>query len=107
MTRLLPALLFLLSGVAIISDEAWPDIDTTAIVGATIGVIGIAFVTVLVLRQLREGSQPPVTEPTPAPGGTSTRATPSFSHRRPACRGAAPPKAIMVYSLRSSPFSTA
>lgn len=66
-TALIFGLLFLLSGVAIISDEAWPDIDTTAIVGATIGVIGIAFVTVLVLRQLREGSQPPADPPTPEP----------------------------------------
>lgn len=62
-TALIFGLLFLLSGIAILSDEAWPDIDTTAVVGATIGVIGVAFVTVLVLRQLREGSQPPATEP--------------------------------------------
>ena len=66
-TALIFGLLFLLSGVAIISDEAWPDIDTTAVVGATIGVIGVAFVAVLVLRQLREGSQPPADEAVSSP----------------------------------------
>ena len=58
-TALIFGLLFTLSGIAIISDEAWPDIDTTAVVGATVGVIGIGFVATLVLRQLREGSPPP------------------------------------------------
>lgn len=62
-TALIFGLLFTLSGVAIISGETWPDVDTTAVLGATIGVIGLVFVAVLVLRQLREGSQPPATDP--------------------------------------------
>ncbi|MEO0492121.1 MAG: hypothetical protein AAF081_01745 [Actinomycetota bacterium] len=73
-TALIFGLLFALSGVAIISDEAWPTIDTTAVVGATVGVLGIAFVVVLVLRQLREGSQPPATEPLTPPSETDDEA---------------------------------
>ena len=46
-------------------------------------------------------------EPTPAPGGTSNSSTSSFSQRRPAWRGAPPPKAIMVKAATSFPFSTA
>ena len=64
-TALIFGLLFTLSGFAIVSDEAWPDLDTTAVVGALVGVLGLLFVTVLVMRQLREGSQPPATEPPP------------------------------------------
>ncbi len=58
-TALIFGLLFTLSGFAVLSDEIWPDLDTTAVVGAVIGALGILFVTVLVMRQLREGSQPP------------------------------------------------
>ena len=49
----------------------------------------------------------PMAEPTPAPSGIRQRAMPSFSHKRAACSGAAPPKATIVYPPRSSPFSTA
>lgn len=66
-TALIFGLLFALSGVAIVSDEAWPDIDTTAVLGATVGVLGLGFIATLVLRQLREGSQPPAVEPVAAP----------------------------------------
>ena len=58
-TALIFGLLFTLSGFAIISDEAWPSIDTTAVVGALVGALGVLFVAVLVIRQLREGSEPP------------------------------------------------
>lgn len=61
-TALIFGLLFTLSGFAIVSDEVWPDIDTTAVVGAVVGALGLVFVTALVMRQLREGSQPPVDE---------------------------------------------
>ena len=57
--------------------------------------------------KLKGARKNPMADPTPAPAGTNMRAIPSFSQSRPACKGAAPPKAIMVYSLRSSPFSTA
>ncbi|MEM8705328.1 MAG: hypothetical protein AAGE98_02645 [Actinomycetota bacterium] len=66
-TALIFGLLFALSGVAIVSDEAWPDIDTTAVLGATVGVLGLGFIATLVLRQLREGSQPPAVEPVAPP----------------------------------------
>ena len=46
-------------------------------------------------------------EPTPAPAGTSTRRMPSFCARRPACSGAAPPKAIIVCSSVARPRSIA
>ena len=62
-TALIFGLLFTLSGFAIVSDEVWPDIDTTAVVGAVVGALGLVFVTALVMRQLREGSQPPTVEP--------------------------------------------
>ena len=41
-------------------------------------------------RRRTAASRNPIAEPTPAPGGTSTSATPSLSIRRPACSGAAP-----------------
>lgn len=37
-------------------------------------------------------------DPTPAPGGIRQRSIPSFSHSRAACKGAAPPKAIIRLS---------
>ncbi len=66
-TALIFGLLFTLSGFAIVSEEAWPSVDTTAVVGAVIGALGLVFVAVLVLRQLRDtapaepgdGSEPP------------------------------------------------
>ena len=57
--------------------------------------------------KLNGARKKPMADPTPAPCGIRQRSTPSFSHSRAACRGAAPPNAIMVYSERSSPFSTA
>ena len=64
-TALIFGLLFTLSGFAIVSEEAWPEIDTTAVVGGVVGALGILFVTVLVMRQLREGSRPPATDTEP------------------------------------------
>lgn len=61
-TALIFGLLFTLSGFAIVSDEVWPSIDTTAVVGAIVGALGLLFVTALVMRQLREGSQPPAAD---------------------------------------------
>jgi len=55
-TPLILGLLFAISGLAIVADAAWPELDTTAVVGATVGGIGVAFVIVLVMRQLRENS---------------------------------------------------
>jgi len=55
-TPLILGLLFVISGLAIVADAAWPELDTTAVVGATVGGIGIAFVVVLVTRQLRENT---------------------------------------------------
>ncbi len=55
-TPLILGLLFAISGLAIVADAAWPDLDTTAVVGATVGGIGVAFVVVLVMRQLRENN---------------------------------------------------
>ena len=55
-TALIFGLLFTLSGFAIVSEEAWPSVDTTAVVGAVIGALGLVFVAVLVLRQLRDTS---------------------------------------------------
>jgi hypothetical protein len=70
-TALIFGLLFTLAGFAILSEEAWPDLDTTAVVGATVGLLGLVFVAVLVLRQLREGSQPPADEDELAPAEES------------------------------------
>ncbi len=60
-TALIAGLLFSLSGLAIIADQTWDDIDVTAFVGAGVGVLGIFLVIVLLARHLREGSQPPGT----------------------------------------------
>ena len=60
-----------------------------------------------VASKLKGARRKPIADPTPAPVGTRRREIPNFSHKRPACNGAAPPKAIIVYSLRFSPFSTA
>src|SRR5437763_845023 len=49
----------------------------------------------------------PIAEPTPALTGTSTRLMPSFSARRAACSGAAPPNAMSVRGCRSFPLSRA
>ena len=49
----------------------------------------------------------PMAEPTPAPVGMTTRRMPSFCAKRPACRGAAPPKAIMVAPSSALPRSMA
>ncbi|MEM9518231.1 MAG: hypothetical protein AAGA37_02840 [Actinomycetota bacterium] len=68
-TALIFGLLFALSGVAIVSDEAWPELDTTALSGAAIGVIGVVVVGVLVSRQVR-GSDP-VDVAAPDPDDTS------------------------------------
>lgn len=58
-TALIFGALFALSGFAIVSDEAWPDLDTTAVVGGAVGLIGLAIVGALVGRQLRsEVSEP-------------------------------------------------
>ncbi len=58
-TALIIGLLFALSGLAIVADAAWPELDTTAVVGATVGGLGVLFVVVLVMRQLRDGSRTP------------------------------------------------
>ena len=55
-TALIAGLLFLLSGLAIVIDQSWPRVDTTAVVGATVGVLGLFFVVNLVRQQLRAGS---------------------------------------------------
>ena len=61
--------------------------------GATLSAI---FVLVNVLQIGLALSAGGLAEPTPAFGGTSTRATLSFSATRAACNGAAPPNAISV-----------
>ncbi len=48
----------------------------------------------------------PTAEPTPALGGTMTRAMASFSASRAAWSGAAPPKAIRLCSAMTLPRST-
>ena len=58
-TALIFGLLFTLSGFAIVSESAWPELDTTAAVGAVVGILGVVFVAVLVMRQVRESNQPP------------------------------------------------
>ncbi|MEM9466421.1 MAG: hypothetical protein AAGA90_13690 [Actinomycetota bacterium] len=70
-TALIFGLLFTLSGFAIVSEEAWPELDTTTVVGAVVGVLGLLFVAVLVMRQLREGSQPPADPPPPVESTTA------------------------------------
>jgi hypothetical protein len=55
-TALIIGLLFAISGLAIVADAAWPELDTTAVVGATVGGLGVLFVAVLVTRQLRDSS---------------------------------------------------
>lgn len=52
-TALIFGLLFTLAGIAILSEETWPSIDTTAVVGAWVGSLGLLFIAVLVLRQVR------------------------------------------------------
>ena len=79
-TALIFGLLFTLSGFAIISDEAWPELDTTAVVGAVVGALGVIFITVLLLRQLRAGSQPPADEPTPVDPFTTDEAQVTDDH---------------------------
>lgn len=62
-TALIFGLLFGLAGVAILVDATFPDVNTTAVTGALVGVLGIAFVAVLVTRQVRGSASTPAFVP--------------------------------------------
>ena len=61
-TALISGLLFALSGLAIIANQSWDNVDVTAFVGAGVGLLGIVLVAVLLARHLGEGSRPPEPE---------------------------------------------
>jgi hypothetical protein len=49
---LVAGLLFTFTGLAVVADRLWDDVDITAITGVGVAVVGLAFLAVIVIRQL-------------------------------------------------------
>lgn len=56
-TALIAGLLFALSGLAIVADQTWDDVDVAAIVGGGVAVLGVFLVVLLVTRQVHANNQ--------------------------------------------------
>ncbi len=59
---LIAGLLFALSGLAIIADQQWGDVDVTAVTAAGVSAVGLLLVALIVHRYVRE-------DPPADPGG--------------------------------------
>ena len=49
---LIAGLLFTFTGLAVVADRIWEDVDVTAITGAGVALVGLALLAAIVVRQL-------------------------------------------------------